>query len=154
LIQNPPRSLLLSANLPLCCRPIPLLPAACELAYYTVKVSALNAEELRRENGIEIVARAFSRCIDVISPKTTPQETSVQVCTHLVYLFGAAAQFEKCREMVAQNVSIVKNACRCLYFKGAPLLSIGTLECVSSFAVDTILQNLVSAGRVSVACGC
>jgi len=44
-----------------------------------VKVSALNAEELRRENGIEIVARAFSRCIDVISPKTNPQETSVQV---------------------------------------------------------------------------
>jgi len=58
-------------------------------------------------------------------------------------LFGAAAQFDKCREMIVQNVSIIKNVCRCLYFKGAPLLSVGSLECVSSFAVDTALQNLV-----------
>lgn len=32
----------------------PLLPAAAELAFYTVNCSALNAEELRRENGIEV----------------------------------------------------------------------------------------------------
>lgn len=32
----------------------PLLPAATELAFYTVRCSALNAEELRRENGIEV----------------------------------------------------------------------------------------------------
>ena len=32
----------------------PLLPAASELAYHTMNCSALNAEELRRENGIEV----------------------------------------------------------------------------------------------------
>lgn len=32
----------------------PLLPAAAELAYHTVNCSALNAEELRREEGIEV----------------------------------------------------------------------------------------------------
>lgn len=32
----------------------PLLPAAAELAFHTVNCSALNAEELRRENGIEV----------------------------------------------------------------------------------------------------
>lgn len=32
----------------------PLLTAACELAYHTVQCSALNAEELRRENGLEV----------------------------------------------------------------------------------------------------
>ena len=32
----------------------PLLVAASELAYHTVNCSALNAEELRRENGIEV----------------------------------------------------------------------------------------------------
>ena len=31
-----------------------LLPSACELCYHTVNTSALNAEELRRENGIEV----------------------------------------------------------------------------------------------------
>ena len=33
---------------------MPVLPAACELAYHTVNCSALNAEELRREDGIEV----------------------------------------------------------------------------------------------------
>ena len=32
----------------------PLLTAASELTYHTVKNSALNAEELRREGGIEV----------------------------------------------------------------------------------------------------
>ena len=32
----------------------PLLTAASELAYHTMNCSALNAEELRRENGIEV----------------------------------------------------------------------------------------------------
>ena len=32
----------------------PLLPAAAELAFHTVNCSALNAEELRRESGIEV----------------------------------------------------------------------------------------------------
>ena len=32
----------------------PLLAAASELAYHTVNCSALNAEELRRENGIHV----------------------------------------------------------------------------------------------------
>ena len=32
----------------------PLLPAASELAFHTINCSALNVEELRRENGIEV----------------------------------------------------------------------------------------------------
>ena len=32
----------------------PLLPAGTELAFHTVNCSALNAEELRREDGIEV----------------------------------------------------------------------------------------------------
>lgn len=32
----------------------PLLPAGAELAFHTVNCSALNAEELRREEGIEV----------------------------------------------------------------------------------------------------
>ena len=34
----------------------PLLTAASELAYHTINCSALNAEELRRESGIEVKA--------------------------------------------------------------------------------------------------
>lgn len=34
---------------------VPLLTAASELCYHTVYCSALNAEELRRESGIEVI---------------------------------------------------------------------------------------------------
>lgn len=33
----------------------PLLASAAELAYHTVNCSALNAEELRRQNGLEVI---------------------------------------------------------------------------------------------------
>ena len=36
----------------------PLLSAASELCYHTVNCSALNAEELRREGGIEVGGKA------------------------------------------------------------------------------------------------
>lgn len=38
----------------------PLLPAAAELAFHTVNCSALNAEELRRESGIEVCVNTFT----------------------------------------------------------------------------------------------
>jgi DnaJ family protein C protein 13 len=40
----------------------PLLAAASELAYHTVHCSALNAEELRREKGLDV-----SGCTNVMS---------------------------------------------------------------------------------------
>lgn len=44
----------------------PLLSAAAELAYHTVNCSALNAEELRRENGIQVSMLLLSRTLTVI----------------------------------------------------------------------------------------
>lgn len=39
----------------------PLLPAATELAFHTVNCSALNAEELRRESGIEVNGKKLNQ---------------------------------------------------------------------------------------------
>lgn len=43
----------------------PLLPAAVELAFHTVNCSALNAEELRRDNGIEVHSTDPGKCINL-----------------------------------------------------------------------------------------
>lgn len=40
----------------------PLLASASELAYHTVHCSALNAEELRRENGLEVCFYYLFNC--------------------------------------------------------------------------------------------
>ncbi|KAF3827137.1 hypothetical protein GH733_002623 [Mirounga leonina] len=101
----------------------PLLPAATELAFHTVNCSALNAEELRRENGIE-------------------------VCGHISKCYSVAAQFEECREKITEMPGIIKDLCRVLYFgKSIPRVAALGVECVSSFAVDFWLQtHLFQAG--------
>ncbi|KAK2499613.1 hypothetical protein MC885_004710, partial [Smutsia gigantea] len=101
----------------------PLLPAAAELAFHTVNCSALNAEELRRESGIE-------------------------VCGHISKCYSVAAQFEECREKITEMPSIIKDLCRVLYFgKNIPRVAALGVECVSSFAVDFWLQtHLFQAG--------
>lgn len=40
---------------------VPLLTAASELCYHTVHCSALNAEELRRESGIEVISSVSAK---------------------------------------------------------------------------------------------
>lgn len=90
----------------------PLLPAAVELAFHTVNCSALNAEELRRDNGIEVhvdsprgvksslklcgklqlvfcffgvnqvLLEALSRCVSVLTASSKPDDMAVQVGCH------------------------------------------------------------------------
>uniref|UniRef100_A0A2K6E1C6 DnaJ heat shock protein family (Hsp40) member C13 n=1 Tax=Macaca nemestrina TaxID=9545 RepID=A0A2K6E1C6_MACNE len=126
----------------------PLLPAATELAFHTVNCSALNAEELRRENGLEVLQEAFSRCVAVLTRSSKPSDMSVQVCGHISKCYSVAAQFEECREKITEMPSIIKDLCRVLYFgKSIPRVASLGVECVSSFAVDFWLQtHLFQAG--------
>uniref|UniRef100_A0A8C7E5M7 DnaJ heat shock protein family (Hsp40) member C13 n=1 Tax=Naja naja TaxID=35670 RepID=A0A8C7E5M7_NAJNA len=126
----------------------PLLPAAAELAFYTVNCSALNAEELRRENGIEVLQEAFNRCVAVLTRSSKPEDMSVQVCGHISKCYSVAAQFEDCREKITEMPNIIKDLCRVLYYgKNIPRVASIGVECVSSFAVDYWLQtHLFQAG--------
>jgi DnaJ family protein C protein 13 len=58
-----------------------LLTGSCQLAYHTIRCSALNAEELRREQGLESLNEAFTRCVNMLSQysKDDPNDMSVQV---------------------------------------------------------------------------
>ncbi|KAH0503542.1 DnaJ-like protein subfamily C member 13 [Microtus ochrogaster] len=126
----------------------PLLPAAAELAFHTVNCSALNAEELRREKGLEVLQEAFSRCVAVLNRSSKPRDMSVQVCGHISRCYSVAAQFEECREKITEMPGIIKDLCRVLYFgKSIPRVAALAVECVSSFAVDFWLQtHLFQAG--------
>lgn len=125
----------------------PLLSAATELAYHTVNCSALNAEELRREQGIQVLQEAFDRCMNVISLSSKPEDTAVQVCTHVVKCYAVASQFEGCREKIQEIPAIIKNICRILYYKNLPKLCSEVAQCISAFCVDFWLQtNLFQSG--------
>ena len=120
---------------------VSVLNSACELAYFTVLCSPLNATELRREAGLERLSEAFSRCAGVISRETNDEEPAASVCTNIMRCYSAAAQFEECRERIIEVPSIVKELCRCLWLKGAPALTAAAIDCVCAFSIDTYLQN-------------
>lgn len=125
-------------------RETPLLPAASELAYHTVYVSALNAEELRRENGIDVVASALSRCMDVVGVKTKNEDTAAVVSMYIVKLLGVAAGFDACCEKIVEQPEIVRNVARCLYYKDISMLALAALECAVGFGRSAALQNLMA----------
>ncbi|CAG2229949.1 DNAJC13 [Mytilus edulis] len=125
----------------------PLLAAATELAYHTVNCSALNAEELRREHGIQVLQEAFDRCMNVLNQSSKHEDTAVQVCTYVVKCYAVASQFEGCREKIQEIPAIIKNICRILYYKNLPKLCSEVAQCISAFSVDFWLQtNLFQSG--------
>jgi len=120
----------------------PLLPAASELAFHTINCSALNVEELRRENGIEVLQDAFHRCIISLYGDSKENDINVQIMFHIVRCYSVAAQFEDCREKITEIPNIVKDLCVILYFQELPNLCCVVAECVSNFSVDFWLQTL------------
>lgn len=127
----------------------PLLPAAAELAYHTVNCSALNAEELRRENGIELLQEAYSRCVSVLTESTSPKDIQVPICTFITRCYAVSAQFEGCREKITEIPTIVSDLCRIMTFKNLTSLACVAAECICNFSVDFWLQtHLLQCGAL------
>jgi DnaJ homolog subfamily C member 13 len=129
-----------------------LLTTSTELAYQTIRCSALNAEELRRENGLEFLNEAFNRCSNMLSQysKDNESEMSVQVSIFITQCFTAAAQFELCREKMLSLTNLIKDLCRCLQFKNLPRLCLSATQAVIAFACDSSLQNALYQSGVLV----
>ncbi|CAG9813597.1 unnamed protein product [Phaedon cochleariae] len=127
----------------------PLLTAACELAYHTVQCSALNAEELRRENGLEALLEAYTRCVNVLNNSSKPEDVQVQVCIHITRCFTVAAQFPGCRERMVDLDQLIKDLCRILYFKHLTKLCSVATQCATALSLHPALQlGLLQAGAL------
>lgn len=120
-----------------------ILTSSTELLHLTMTTSPSNCEEFRKENGIEILEKAFSRCLDVISIHTDPNTTSPIVATYIVKTFSGLAQFPPCRKTIQEHPQIVEDICRCSFFSNCPKLLQSSLECCFHLAVDSGLQDLI-----------
>ncbi|KAI1292252.1 DnaJ -like protein subfamily C member 13 [Halotydeus destructor] len=130
-------------------KPYPLLAYACETAYHTVKCSALNAEELRREGGLEILQEAFARCVAVLSASSKPTDIAVEISIHIVRCFTVAASFPACRQRITEMISVTKDICRLLYYSQLTKLCLCAVECIIAFSTDSTLQvHLFEAGSI------
>lgn len=79
----------------------------------------------------------------MLSASSKTSEVSVQVCTHITRCFGVAAQFRGCRDVMMEMPQLVKDVCHILYFKHLTRLCSVATECVSSLAVDHMLQMML-----------
>ncbi|KAI1707730.1 dnaJ domain-containing protein [Ditylenchus destructor] len=126
-----------------------LLTAAVELCYWTLRSSALNAEQLRREAGLDTLYKTFERCVPMVSLSSKPTDMAVQVCLHVCNCFATAAQFEACREKISEMKTLFKSICWLLKFDHLNRLACVAAECVCSFSVCTLLQTqLFQAGVI------
>ncbi|KAA3681187.1 DnaJ subfamily C member 13, partial [Paragonimus westermani] len=114
-----------------------LLVAAAELAYETVATSALNAEELRRQGGIQVLQEAFIRCSVIISRiNSRPTDATVRVCGHIISVMAAASQFASCRQSIQELPQLAKHVLRLLYYRNLPQLCCLATACTSAFCTD------------------
>lgn len=105
---------------------VPLLSAACELCYHTVHCSALNAEELRREEGIESLLEAYSRCVSIMGADSKPDQLHYQVISNITRCFEVACYFENCKKKILELPQLMVDVCRIVYFKHALSVSLVT----------------------------
>lgn len=94
-----------------------LLTAASELCYHTVHCSALNAEELRREEGIEALLEAYDRCVSIMGADSKPESLHYQVISNVTRCFEVACNFEKCKQKIITLPRLMSDVCRVVYFK-------------------------------------
>jgi DnaJ family protein C protein 13 len=122
-----------------------LLSCSTHLVYQTIRCSALNAEELRRENGINLLNESFNRCVAVLGKLSKNEsEMSVLVCLYSAKIYNVAAQFEECRERFLEIKSLIQDLSRCLNFKFLTNLCISICETFSAFAkYDERLQDAI-----------
>lgn len=127
----------------------PLLGHACKVVYYSIKCSALNAEELRREQGLQILYEILNRCVTMLSASSSPKDLATKVCRYIISSFGVGAEFPACRKMYYEMSMLSKNIFYLLNYKQLNKLVMAALDAIIYFCSDPYLQwTMFQAGIV------
>ncbi|XP_068620055.1 dnaJ homolog subfamily C member 13 [Battus philenor] len=119
-----------------------LLPAACQLAHATVRCSALNAEELRREGGLQVLEAALSRCSAVLGGDG--RGAAAAVCAHCARCIAVAAAFPACRSVCAAMPALASDL--------VPLLKrpeLGETACAGAEAVAALCAEATCRAQLA-----
>lgn len=121
----------------------PLLAHACKTVFHSVQCSALNAEELRREEGLDILYDILNRCVSMLSASSKRNELPVKVCRYIISCFGVSSKFVACRRYFYQMTFLSKNVFYILNYKHLSKLCIAAIDCATYFCADPYLQLLL-----------
>lgn len=124
---------------------VPLLQAAAELCYHTVHCSALNAEELRRSDGLEALLEAYGRCVSIMSSDSNPSQLHFQIISNITKCFEVACNFESCKARIIELPRLVVDVCRVVYFKHSLSVSLVTSLAANN---ENLQCQLVKSGCI------
>lgn len=124
---------------------VPLLQAAAELCYHTVHCSALNAEELRRSEGLEALLEAYGRCVSIMNADSNPSQLHFQVISNITKCFEVACNFDSCKARIIELPRLVVDVCRVVYFKHSLSVSLVTSLAANN---DSLQCQLVKSGCI------
>ncbi|KRY50779.1 DnaJ -like protein subfamily C member 13, partial [Trichinella britovi] len=119
-----------------------LLIRATELCCSTVECAPLNVEQLRRDNGLEVLHRAFSRCAGVIGETTKAEDLAAMVCLNICQTFAFAAKFEECRAVFSGWSSLSNEFQHIMHFRHLLKLCCSVVRCISLMCESEIMQNI------------
>lgn len=126
----------------------PLLSAASELCYHTVHCSALNAEELRREEGIEALLEAYSRCVSIMGVDSKPDALHYEVISNITKCFEVACYFENCKKKILELPQLMIDVCRVVYFK-VSIFCCNNLSNIIFMMINISFQHSLSVSLVT-----
>jgi len=122
-----------------------MLAAGSELCYRTLQSTSLNAEELRRQDGLDILCDVLMHSVAQTFMDSKPSEPAPQTVANVLFTYATAASFEQSREKIAELPQVPKCVCTCLALKNLPKVVEASLECVSCFALNNgIADDLVA----------
>ncbi|KRX18566.1 DnaJ -like protein subfamily C member 13 [Trichinella nelsoni] len=119
-----------------------LLIRATELCCSTVECAPLNVEQLRRDNGLEVLHRAFSRCAGVIGETTKAEDLAAMVCLNICQTFAFAAKFEECRAVFSGWSSLPNEFQHIMHFRHLLKLCCSVVRCISLMCESEIMQDI------------
>ncbi|KRZ86631.1 DnaJ -like protein subfamily C member 13 [Trichinella sp. T8] len=119
-----------------------LLIRATELCCSTVECAPLNVEQLRRDNGLEVLHRAFSRCAGVIGETTKAEDLAAMVCLNICQTFAFAAKFEECRAVFSGWSSLSNEFQHIMHFRHLLKLCCSVVRCISLMCESEIMQDI------------
>jgi len=122
-----------------------MLAAGTELCYRTLQSTSLNAEELRRQDGLEILCDVLMHSVAQTFADSKPSDPAPQTVSNVLFTYATAAAFEQSREKIAELPQVPKCVCTCLTLHNLPKVIEAALECVNSFAMNSgIADDLVA----------
>ena len=127
-----------------------LLVPAVKLLDATIETAPLNAHELQRVGGVEVLISLFRRCVSQLTPTSELGSVPVDIVLPLLRTITGIAPSPECRVRLGTEDarSMLMDVVRCLHFLHLPHVCEAAMKAISLLCVDEGAQGTFVEGGV------